>query len=80
MQLKTLLLATALGMATALAGCSTSNNLFTSEYGAVRDGGYQLPSIPIHQLPRIYHRQVVDFERWEKPGRILFDTSEKFGS
>ena len=67
MQLKTLLLATALGMATALAGCSTSSNLFTSEYGAVRDGGYQLPSIPIHQLPSKYHRQVVDFETREKP-------------
>lgn len=63
-----------------LAGCSSDGpkQIFTTEYGAVADAGYQLPSIPIHQVPKEYHRQVVAYETKEKPGTIIVDTTEKF--
>ena len=69
----------ALGAATALAGCTADGfNVFTSEYGAKRDAGYQLPAIPVHQVPRQYHRQIVKFDTKEKPGTVIVDTGDKF--
>ena len=79
MKFRSLVVVAALGLATALAGCSTGGmSVFTSEYGARRDAGYQLPSIPINQVPRQYHRQVVKYDTAEKPGTIIVDTGEKF--
>jgi lipoprotein-anchoring transpeptidase ErfK/SrfK len=68
-------------LAAALAGCSTdgiTQRVFTSEYGAVTDAGYQLPKIPIAQVPSKYHRQIVDYRTDEKPGTVIVDTQEKF--
>ena len=69
----------ALAGATALTGCTSdgSLNIFSSEYGSRKDAGYQLPSIPIHQVPRKYHRQVVKYDTAEKPGTVIVDTKEK---
>lgn len=69
----------ALAGATALTGCTSdgSPNIFSSEYGSRKDAGYQLPSIPIHQVPRKYHRQVVKYDTAEKPGTVIVDTKEK---
>ena len=53
-------------------------SVFTAEYGSKKDMGYQLPSIPINQVPRKYHRQVVNYDTKEKPGTIVVDTKEKF--
>lgn len=80
MKLKSLFVAAAVAVSAGLAGCTTdrSINLFTSDYGAVTDAGYQLPRIPINRVPRQYHRQVVSFETNEKPGTIIVDTGEKF--
>lgn len=74
-----LLYSAAFGAATALAGCATEGGLgiFTAEYGARRDAGYQLPSIPISRVPRKYHRQVVRYDTKEKPGTIIVDTADK---
>ena len=74
-----LLYSAAFGAATALAGCATEGGLgiFTAEYGARRDAGYQLPSIPISRVPRKYHRQVVRYDTREKPGTIIVDTADK---
>ena len=41
-----------LAAALMLAGCTTSDpelskQTFTSEYGAVKDGGYNIPAVPI---------------------------------
>lgn len=58
-----------------LAGCTST--LLTSDYGPVRDAGYQLPAIPIHKLDRKYHRQIVKYDSGEKPGTIIVDTREK---
>jgi lipoprotein-anchoring transpeptidase ErfK/SrfK len=78
MRMKTFLVVAALGLATALAGCSTDGfSVFTSDYGSKKDSGYQLPSIPIHQVPKKYHRQVVKYDTGEKPGTIIVDTKEK---
>ena len=52
--------------------------MFSSDYGAKRDAGYRLPSIPIYKVPRKYHRQMVRYETEEKPGTIIVDTNEKF--
>ena len=72
-------MAMALAGATALTGCTSdgSLNIFSSEYGSRKDAGYQLPSIPIHQVPRKYHRQVVKYDTAEKPGTVIVDTKEK---
>lgn len=80
MKSKSLLIAAVLGLATALAGCTIGGpaRIFSHDYGMVRDAGYQLPSIPIGQVPRKYHRQIVSFETDEKPGTIIVDTGEKF--
>ena len=77
---KALSVAAALVLSAVLAGCSSdgTGKLFTSEYGAVVDAGYQLPQIPISQVPRQYHRQIVPYETDEKPGTIIVDTKEKF--
>ncbi len=79
MNLRSFFIVASLGLATALAGCSTDGmNVFTSDYGSKKDAGYQLPSIPINQVPRKYHRQVVKYDTSEKPGTIIVDTKEKF--
>jgi len=51
--------------------------VFSSDYTARRDMGYQLPGIPIYKVPRKYHRQIVDYETAEKPGTIIVETGEK---
>ncbi|MCV0394957.1 MAG: L,D-transpeptidase [Rhizobiaceae bacterium] len=63
----------------ALAGCMGDGtvSIFSSTYGAKRDAGYQLPSIPIHKVPRKYHRQIVRYETSEEPGTIIVETGEK---
>lgn len=80
MKSKAFLLAAAVGLSAVLAGCSSdgTSRIFSSDYGTVRDAGYQIPSIPISKIPRKYHRQVVAFETDEKPGTIIVDTKEKF--
>lgn len=80
MKLRSVFTALGLGVAVALAGCTSDGALqmFSSTYGAKRDAGYQLPSVPIYKVPRKYHRQIVRYETKEKPGTIIVDTAEKF--
>lgn len=80
MQMKNVLLAAGLALMTALAGCSTdgASSMFTSDYGARRDLGYQLPAIPIYKMDRKYHRQVVSYPTSEVPGTIIVDTNARF--
>ncbi|KFB11418.1 L,D-transpeptidase [Nitratireductor basaltis] len=79
MNLRSGLLATLLVAAAFLSGCANlPKQVFTSEYGAVRDAGYSLPRIPIEKVASKYHRQVVNYDTREKPGTIIVDTSEKF--
>ena len=68
-----------LAATTALAGCSTIGmTVFTAEYGAKKDAGYQLPAIPVQQIPTKYLRQIVKYKTSEKPGTVIVDTKEKF--
>ncbi len=78
MRVKSIFLAAVLAMG--LAGCSTigSMRVFSNDYGATTDAGYQLPRIPIEKVPAKYHRQVVRYDTKEKPGTIIVDTSNKF--
>jgi lipoprotein-anchoring transpeptidase ErfK/SrfK len=80
MQMKTLVLAAGLALATAVSGCSTfgSYKVFSSDYGSRTDAGYRLPSIPIYKVPKKYHRQIVAYDGGEKPGTIIVDTTEKY--
>ena len=79
MKMRSLLVAVGLGLATALAGCTTGGfNVFTNSYGSKKDAGYRLPSIPIYKVDRKYHRQVVNYDTKQKPGTIIVDTGAKF--
>lgn len=78
MRVNSLVTVAALLLASMLAACSTNGHRFTSEYGAMKDAGYQLPEIPIYKVPREYHRQVVEYETNEAPGTIIVDTGERF--
>ncbi len=79
MKLKTSLLAAAVALTTAMAGCSTDGGIkfFTNDYTTRADAGYQIPAVPISQLPRQYQRQVVRYKTDEKPGTIIVDTKNK---
>ena len=79
-RLKPIFVAAALALTAALAGCTSDGalSIFSSNYGAVRDAGYQLPSIPIYKVDRNYHRQIVRYDTDEKPGTIIVDTGQKF--
>jgi lipoprotein-anchoring transpeptidase ErfK/SrfK len=78
MRMKPLLIAAGLALATALAGCTTSGiSVFTGEYSARRDMGYQVPAIPISRVAPKYRRQIVSYQTKEKPGTIIVDTTEK---
>ncbi|MBN9274633.1 MAG: L,D-transpeptidase, partial [Mesorhizobium sp.] len=80
MRVKTIFLAAALSAV--LAGCSTVGlgpmQVFSNDYGARTDAGYQLPRIPIEKVPYKYRRQIVRYETDEKPGTIIVDTNQKF--
>jgi len=80
MQMKALVLAVGLALATTVSGCSTfgAYKVFSSDYGSRTDAGYRLPSIPIYKVPKKYHRQIVAYDGGEKPGTIIVDTAEKY--
>ena len=79
MRMKSFAIVAALALSTAIAGCSTiGSQIFSNDYGAVTDAGYQLPRIPIEKVPRQFHRQEVDYDTKEKPGTIIVDTQNKF--
>lgn len=81
-------LLTLVGMiaALALAGCSSSQDgvsgtttqIFTSEYGSVKDAGYRIPAVPISKVKDRYHRQIVSYRTQEKPGTIIVDTPNRY--
>ncbi len=72
MRMKSFAMAAALVLSTAISGCSTiGSQMFSNNYGAVTDAGYQLPRIPIEKVPAKYHRQEVDYDTKEKPGTII---------
>jgi lipoprotein-anchoring transpeptidase ErfK/SrfK len=77
MRMKSLLIAAGLSLAAALAGCSLGGPQLIGEYNARRDLGYQVPAIPISQVPQKYRRQIVSYQTREKPGTIIVDTGEK---
>jgi len=52
--------------------------IFSNNYGAVTDAGYNLPRIPIEKVKREFHRQIVAYDTSEKPGTIVVDTGRKF--
>ena len=79
MRMKSFAIVAALALSTAISGCSTiGSQLFSNNYGAVNDAGYQLPRIPIEKVPLKYHRQEVNYDTSEKPGTIVVDTQNKF--
>ena len=78
MRMKSFIAVAAVALSVALSGCSTDgSSIFTSNYGSVRDAGYQLPAIPIYKVDRKYHRQIVNYSTKEKPGTIIVDTGDK---
>ncbi|TGV50562.1 L,D-transpeptidase, partial [bacterium M00.F.Ca.ET.141.01.1.1] len=52
MRLKSFAILAALALSIAVSGCSTiGGQLFTNNYGAMTDAGYQLPRVPIEKVP-----------------------------
>ena len=49
-----------------------------SMYGPLVDGGHSIPSIPIEQIDRRYHRQIVPDPSGERPGTVIVDTANHF--
>ncbi|MEP9372311.1 L,D-transpeptidase [Mesorhizobium sp. KR1-2] len=80
MRMKTLFVAASLALAIGVAGCTSDGTfkMFSSDYGARADAGYQLPPIPISKVDRKYHRQIVRYDTPENPGTIVVDTDNKF--
>ncbi|HEV7435829.1 MAG TPA: L,D-transpeptidase [Pseudorhizobium sp.] len=89
MRIRTSMLALGLLTSVIPAGCSTTSTapeaarvetkgIFTDSYGAVTDAGYALPAIPISQLDKRFHRQIVDYATNENPGTIVVNTRERF--
>ncbi|SIQ82460.1 Lipoprotein-anchoring transpeptidase ErfK/SrfK [Rhizobium sp. RU20A] len=93
MRFRNALLLCGLAASISLAGCSTSSNsspsvadgqkiatnqIFTSNYGAVEDHGYALPAIPISKVNEKYHRQIVEYPTSERPGTIIVNTPNRF--
>ncbi|MEM7069780.1 MAG: L,D-transpeptidase [Pseudomonadota bacterium] len=65
----------------ALAGCSSighPSRQFRSAYGAVVDGDFRLPRIPISKMDKRYLRQIVEYDTKERPGTIVVDVSNRF--
>jgi lipoprotein-anchoring transpeptidase ErfK/SrfK len=78
--LRTYLILAAAILSLGLAGCTTGGmgEMHSSVYGSRTDAGYQLPAIPLAQLPNQFRRQVIDFETRERPGTVIVDTKAKF--
>ncbi|WP_136682838.1 L,D-transpeptidase [Falsirhodobacter xinxiangensis] len=83
MKIKALLTATAL--VALLAGCEQmlepapppGPQFIENAYVAVDDGKYDLPAVPVDQIPPQFRRQVVDYETAEAPGTIVIDPAQK---
>jgi lipoprotein-anchoring transpeptidase ErfK/SrfK len=74
-----------MGFAAALfiSGCTTAGpeitrEIFTSQYGGVKDGGYKIPAVPINRVDKKYHRQIVSLYSKEKPGTIIVNTRKRY--
>jgi len=81
MRIRSFLVGAMLVAVAALSGCTSMGggfNVFSNEYGARRDQGYQLPAIPIYKVDRKFHRQIVSYTSKEKPGTVIVDTGAKF--
>jgi len=78
MRIRSFLAVAAVAATVSLTGCVGGGTVFTSDYGARKDAGYQIPSVPIYKVDRKYHRQIVDYRGPEKPGTIIVDTGDKF--
>lgn len=66
-----------------ISGCQTggpeiTKEIFTSNYGAVSDGGYKIPAVPISRVDKQYHRQIVTYYTKEKPGTVIVNTRKRF--
>lgn len=79
-------IAGAMGSLTLLTGCQTVSEpdiphtfeIFSDSYGARKDGKYNLPAIPIGQIDKTYHRQIVRFRTSYPPGTIIVNTPKRF--
>ncbi len=79
MRLKSILSAVALVGLMAVTGCSTvGSSMFPrSSYGAVSDGGYAIPTVPLGKVNASFQRQTVDYATKEKAGTIIVETGER---
>lgn len=94
MQRRTLLQFGLISATALLAGCTTSSEtttkssksssknkvgtIYTSEYGAVSDGGFRIPAVPIEKLNTKFHRQIIRYRTKHPKNTIIVDTKQRF--
>jgi lipoprotein-anchoring transpeptidase ErfK/SrfK len=80
MKMKPVILSALLCAALIGAGCTSVgvSRVFTEDYVAMTDAGYQLPEIPLSKVPSQYLRQLVEYDTAEEPGTVVVDTQAKF--
>lgn len=64
-----------------LASCSSISRdptrAFRTDYSARRDGGFDLPAIPVRKVDKQFLRQMVDYKTRERPGTIIVDVPSR---
>lgn len=69
-----------------ISGCSTNSEpsspktyeIFSDTYGAVTDGGFRIPAVPIKRINEKYHRQIVKFYSTYPSGTVIVNTKQRF--
>src|SRR5689334_21777943 len=51
--------------------------IFDDAYGVTSDAGYSLPAIPIQRVKPEFRRQIVSYQKDERPGTIIVNTRER---
>ncbi|MCU0802039.1 MAG: L,D-transpeptidase [Rhodobacteraceae bacterium] len=49
----------------------------TTAYLATADNGFEVPAVPVEQVPEAYRRQVVAYETDQAPGTIIINPSQR---
>ena len=49
-----------------------------SDYKSRKDGGFNLPAIPVKKMKKQFLRQQVNYKSWEKRGTLIVDTKNRY--
>lgn len=88
MQRRSLIQFGLLSTAALITGCTTNETgepestktyeSFSNGYGAVTDGGFAVPAVPIKRINQKYHRQIVKYYSRHPKGTIIVNTRQRY--